>query len=395
MTSALTVAVHGVEVGILEVFDEYCHRFTFSPAYTKRPVKHRPVLGQIFEDRMPSVIDVAGPMCWFSHLLPQGVMRTWRSRLLGLEVDDEFELLTYLGEDMPGAVTLTPGSSPVDRRNASPEKELAKNGDPRFKFSLAGAQWKLSAQSSGRGLTTQASGEGRSFIAKFDAPEFPNLPRCEFATMNWAKHSGILVPNFDLKTVSDFDELPDEFPTGSGDVFVIERFDRSDTGRIHVEDFGQILDRPPGQRQYQGSYEDIAKVISWICPQDKSAFVNLLVFNVLCGNGDAHLKNFSVLYPDGRNARLAPAYDLVSTICFYSPNKEDLALALAGTKYFREIDKPSFAEILRILRLTDASIVDSALDRVMQSWNDEAVRGEFLPAHAERIDQHLTTLVLN
>ncbi|MEZ6125950.1 MAG: HipA domain-containing protein [Planctomycetaceae bacterium] len=189
----------------------------------------------------------------------------------------------------------------------------------------------------GRGLTTQASAEGRSFIAKFDAPEFPNLPRCEFATMNWAKHSGISVPNFELKTVSDFDELPDELPTGSGDVFVIERFDRSDAGRIHIEDFGQILDRPPGQRQYQGAYEDIAKVIGWICPEDSVRFVNLLVFNVLCGNGDAHLKNFSVLCPDRRNARLTPAYDLVSTICFYSPNKEDLALALAGTQHFRAI----------------------------------------------------------
>lgn len=394
MTSALTVTVHNVEVGVLEVFDEHFHRFTFFPAYASLPIEDRPVLGQIFEDRMPSAIDVAGPMCWFSHLLPQGVMRIWRSKLLGLEVDDEFELLAYLGNDMPGAVMLTPGPSPVDRRIITSDARMPNGADARFKFSLAGAQWKLSAQSGGRGLTTRASADGLSFIAKFDAPDFPNLPRCEFATMNWAKHSGIEVPNFDLKSINDFDELPDALPTGSGDVFVIERFDRSNKGRIHIEDFGQILDRPPGQRQYQGAYEDIAKVIAWVCPGDKARLVNLLVFNVLCGNGDAHLKNFSLLYPDRRNARLTPAYDLVSTVCFYPTNKENLALFLGGTQVFRQIDKTSFTEILRILKLSDSAIVDDAIERVHHSWNEKAVRSEFLPAHAQKIDQHLASLSL-
>ncbi|MFO0978641.1 MAG: type II toxin-antitoxin system HipA family toxin [Planctomycetaceae bacterium] len=393
MTSALTVSVHDIEVGVLEVFDEHSHRFTFHPSYTTRTIETRPLLGQIFEDRMPASIDVVGPMCWFSHLLPQGVMRRWRSRLLGLEVNDEFELLTYLGEDMPGAVTLTPGSSPVDRRKVTSDRIWSTAPDPRFKFSLAGAQWKLSAKSEGRGLTTRASSEGRSFIAKFDAPEFPNLPRCEFATMNWAKHSGIDVPNFDLKKVSDFDELPDALPTGSGDVFVIERFDRSNDGRIHMEDFGQILDRPPGDRQYQGAYEDIAKVIAWICPDDKARFVQLLVFSVLCGNGDAHLKNFSVLYPDRRNATLSPAYDLVSTVCFYAADKEGLALELGGTRSFRRVGKSCFAGVLSILNL-DGTIIDDVVQRVLQAWNRSDVQREFLPAQLERINQHLTSLSL-
>ncbi|MCA9066263.1 MAG: HipA domain-containing protein [Planctomycetaceae bacterium] len=89
-------------------------------------------------------------------------------------------------------------------------------------------------------------------------------------------------------------------PTRSGDVLVIERFDRSLRARIHMEDFGLILDRPPGQRQYQGSYEDLANVIARVCPEDGRRFVELLVFCIFCGNWDAHLKNFSVLYPDQR-----------------------------------------------------------------------------------------------
>ena len=107
-------------------------------------------------------------------------------------------------------------------------------------------------------------------IAKFHAPEYPGLPQCEFATMIWAKESGVETPNFELRSIADFDSVPDEMPTGDGTVFVIERFDRRDEKRIHMEDFGQILDRPPGDPQYHGTYEEIASVIRWIAPESSS-----------------------------------------------------------------------------------------------------------------------------
>ena len=59
-------------------------------------------------------------------------------------------------------------------------------------------------------------------------------------------------------------------------------------------------------------------------------FVRRLVFSVLIGNGDMHLKNWSLLYPDGRTPLLSPAYDFVSTVP-YIPG-DSLALSFGGAK---------------------------------------------------------------
>ncbi|MCA9123912.1 MAG: type II toxin-antitoxin system HipA family toxin [Planctomycetaceae bacterium] len=397
--SALLVRLGDVEVGVLEHFDDESQRFTFSDDYCSALIDLRPVLGQIFEDRFPHPITVGGPICWFAHLLPQGVMRRWRSRLLGLDQDDTFGLLRQLGTNMPGAVTLTPTESKIRSHQVRGEENTiaSKVDEQTLRFSLAGAQWKLSARSAGRGLTTAAESIGTAYIAKFHAPEFPGLPQCEFATMNWARHSGLELPAFELRTVKDFDSIPDEMPVGDGTVFVIERFDRTPGSKIHIEDFGQILDRPPGDAQYHGSYEELASVIKWIAPESAAAFIKLTVFNVICGNGDAHLKNYSVMYPDKRNAALTPAYDLVSTLVYYPPGKERLALTLGGTNDFRSITESSFEEIVRNLGIdlgVGETTVKEAIEAIMDAWNDPCVQEQFTRKQIEHISAHHASLTL-
>ena len=182
--AALLVRVGDFEVGVLECFDDESQRFSFHPRYISALSDSRPVLGQIFEDRYPNSIHVDGPICWFTHLLPQGVMRRWRCRLLGLDEDDSFGLLSALGENLPGAVTLTPTTAVWNRLAPLPTAGDFRRGRRRgVRFSLAGAQWKLSARSSRGGLTTTAASGGTAYIAKFHAPEYPGLPQCEFATM--------------------------------------------------------------------------------------------------------------------------------------------------------------------------------------------------------------------
>ena len=394
--NALKVELGTIEVGTLEMFADCAHRFTFSEGYISRLLPDRPVLGQLFEDRFPHSVDVDGPICWFSHLLPQGVMRTWRSRLLGIDGDDDFALLTELGEDMPGAVRLSPTRSLL----ATEDQQFVVTPTPSddtsvLKFSLAGAQWKLSTRSSGRGLTTRAKGDGRAYIAKFDAPEYPNLPECEFATMTWAKETGVSVPEIDLRSVDDIDVIPEGMPIGNGTVYTIERFDRVNSSRIHIEDFGQILDRPPGSGQYHGSYEEIAEVLSWLDPASTVEFLKQIVFAVVCGNGDAHLKNFSVIYSDGRNAELSLAYDVVSTICYYAPNRESLSLTLGGIRKFSDVTLDSFQSLFRALRidsLTGESLVRDTVKRAVDKWSCPGIRDGYSNRHQERIDQHLDSL---
>ncbi len=170
--AALLVRIGDFEVGVLECFDDESQRFSFHPSYVSALSDSRPVLGQVFEDRYPNSIHVDGPICWFTHLLPQGVMRRWRCRLLGLDEDDSFGLLSALGENLPGAVTLTPTASVLEPSRPAAEKPTtsAAADDHVLRFSLAGAQWKLSARSSGRGLTTTAASGGTAYIAKFHAP---------------------------------------------------------------------------------------------------------------------------------------------------------------------------------------------------------------------------------
>lgn len=397
--NALEVRVGQTRIGILERFEDEKQRFSFCDEYVNAFKSSRPVLGQIFEDRFPAPISVDGPLCWFTHLLPQGVMLRWRLKLLGLDNFDTFQLLEQLGDDLPGSVILTPCEAPL-RPTATVVAKSDESLEPQaslFRFSLAGAQWKLSARSSGRGLTTRASADGVACIAKFHSPEYPGLPQCEFATMSWARAAGLKVPDFELRHVNDFDQVPEDMPTGDGAVFVIQRFDRTPTGRTHIEDFGQILDRPPGHSHYVGSYEEIASVIRWISPESAEELLKTIVFHVLCGNGDAHLKNFSVTYPDCRNAILSPAYDIVSTILYLSPGKEELALTLAGGEKFTAVSRDSFAAMIEKLGLdqsTGGRIVTDFRDAALVAWRQGEIQSQYSRVQVERLQKHLDSLML-
>ena len=145
--SALSVRVGSVQVGVLEQFKDQKQRFSFCENYVDALLKSRLVLGQIFEDRFPNPISVDGPICWFAHLLPQGVMLKWRSKLLGIDENDTFELLQELGDDLPGAVTLTPCESELGRTKSIHLRQTSQDLETFiFRFSLAGVQWKLSAR---------------------------------------------------------------------------------------------------------------------------------------------------------------------------------------------------------------------------------------------------------
>jgi len=339
---ALRVQLRGRDVGLLERFPttgEYV--FSFEHAYLEDP--EREVLGQFFEDMRPNSFSTKGLPAWFANLLPQDRLKTLLSKGLGLRADDDFRLLGATGRDLPGAVEVFPtarrleGLQPVKRQPDPAENPLA------LRFALSGVQLKLSILRSERGLTIPVQGKGGQWIAKFDDPHLPGLPRVEHATMLWARAAGIQIPEFELSDVREFGEEITDLETGDGSVFLIQRFDRSveqPSDRIHIEDFAQVLDRMPGDDQYNGSYEEIAAIIERLAPSSQREFIRRLVFCVIAGNGDAHLKNWSLIYPNGREPLLSPAYDLVPTIVF--SKNDNLALALNGSRKFRNVRLDSF-----------------------------------------------------
>src|SRR5690606_11918442 len=99
-------------------------------------------------------------------------------------------------------------------------------------------------------------------------------------------------------------------------------------GRIHSEDFAQVFELYAHEKYGRRNYEQIAATIYHYGGEglpDTQQMARRLLANILLANGDAHVKNWTLHYPDQRTARLAPAYDILTTLP-YIRGETDLAL---------------------------------------------------------------------
>jgi serine/threonine-protein kinase HipA len=120
-------------------------------------------------------------------------------------------------------------------------------------------------------------------------------------------------------------------------------------------------------------------------------FIRRLVFTILIGNGDMHLKNWSFIYHDGKTATLAPAYDLVATVP-YIPN-DNLALKLYKTKDMKEISLELFRKMARKSKLPEHMVLQTARDTVdatITSWKENYTTLGLPTELIESIDRHIT-----
>lgn len=390
--NALDVFLGPTRVGLLERLDEWQYRFSFDASWLEDPA--HPVLGQIFEDRKPRNLESTGTLpTWFDHLLPPqgGPLRRAISRQIGIEKDDDFALLQFLGADLPGAVVLLPGTPSLAPKPKTPAAPPPPVPGP-LRFSLAGMQWKLSVREQDHKLTLPLRGEMGGVIAKFPSPAYKDLPRVELATMRWAQLSGVDVPPIRLAQASDIEDLPEGIPTGDGTIYLIDRFDRRPDGtRVHIEDFGQVLDRPADDHIYEARYEHLAAFLGYLPLANLRAFCERLVFCILCGNSDAHVKNWSLIYPDGRHPRLAPAYNLVATVLYNPPAASSLALSLDNTRRFEDISVASFKPLARVAGQPFAEVstwVRQMAERVLTVWRESAAELPYLPEEQARLGAH-------
>ena len=161
----------------------------------------------------------------------------------------------------------------------------------------------------------------QEYIVKSWGDEYPHLALNEFYCMKVVKCAGIEVPEFYL---SDDNKL-----------FIMKRFDIKEDGNyLGFEDMC-VLQARQADEKYEGSYEYIAKSIkTFVSPKHKKKalrdFFKMMVINTLVQNGDAHLKNFGVLYENIQDIWLAPAYDVVCTTLYIQ--KDIPALHLLGSK---------------------------------------------------------------
>lgn len=402
--SVLNVMLYGQSIGTLTRVAGDRTLFAFNDAYIAE--QDRPVLGLGFKDQLGELITEFRPtqkkvMPFFSNLLPEGQMRTYLAERAEVNPEREFFLLWVLGRDLPGAITVMPADGeawPPDAHDDLTDDHHDDRRENALRFSLAGVQVKFSAvnEASG-GLTIPAKGVGGSWIVKLPAQKFEGVPENEYAMMTLARNIGMDVPAVQLIDVDAIKNLPEGVASLKGQALAIERFDRlSDGTAVHIEDFAQVFGVYPADKYKKASYQNIASVIAVESDDtDIAEFIRRLTFNTLIGNADMHLKNWSMIYPDRRNAVLAPAYDFVSTVPYLG--EKEAALNFSRTKRFAEFTEDELSHLAAKAKLSEKLVLDTARETVAlfhENWQAEKNNLPLAKAIITAIEAHLKTIPL-
>lgn len=396
---SLDVLLHDLKVGTIVRTPGDFNAFNFEEAY--RPTGGFPVLSLSFRAAAGGLRKDPRPLAgalpaFFANLLPEDKLREAMEKHHAghVRAGDDFDLLAALGADLPGAVRVLPSDG-----TTGVAEDVSKD-KPKARFSLAGVQMKLAVRKNtgkGGGLTLPMGDEQGQYIAKFPSTAFPGVSENEFANLALAAAIGMHVPERELVEKSDFEGIPEEFDTLSdGKVLLVKRFDRGAGGeRIHIEDFAQVFGVYPSRKYDGAAYHDIASVLSAaVTPTAALEFVRRLALAVVTGNGDMHLKNWSLIYRDnGDKPELAPIYDVLSTVPYIPADA--MALSLGGERSFKALAAPRWKAFANRARLPEPAVLKAVIDvveRVNAHWWGLPERAVVPENVLERIDEHVKTM---
>jgi serine/threonine-protein kinase HipA len=241
------------------------------------------------------------------------------------------------------------------------------------------------------GLTVPAEGVGGSWIVKLPSTKYDGVSGNEYAMMTLAGTIGMNVPELALIDLASVGGLPEGMGALKGKALAVKRFDRTADGPVHIEDFAQVFRIYPDDKYSKANYRNIAEVIAAEAGNEGIAeFIRRLVFNTLIGNADMHVKNWSLIYPDRREAVLAPAYDFVSTI-HYIPD-DNAALSFGRTKRMDGFSCDELAYMAGKARLPEKLVLDTAAEtvaRFQEAWQAEKKNLPLSKELIETIENHV------
>ncbi len=271
---------------------------------------------------------------FFQNLLPEGVFRDHVAQLRGCDPNDHFELLAACGKDLPGRVMALPvelSRSDLARyvTQGQDALEMSVTADAMEEgVSLSGVQPKVGVLKQGERYVARTKDHDTSVIAKLPVVGQPLLPEVEELSLRLAAAAGVNVCEARLEPLS---KLAMQHGYDLGDAhsatqfLAVSRYDRTAQGRVHCEDFAQVLsampqdkygNTPQGQKR---SYVDVAAVLLAFPSLGEPAVHELLrrlVVNEMLGNPDMHLKNMGLISRDASTPEFAPAYDIVAYAAF-------------------------------------------------------------------------------
>jgi len=261
----------------------------------------------------------------FEMHLPEGyLLSVIKKHFSKLTKTDDFGLLKLMSQNIEGRVNYKNKES-LEEEILTLDSLLYPSTSTLFdelvhKFALtsalSGVQPKVLAK-----VQDKATVSFQDYIVKSWGEDYPNLALNEYYCMQIIKKANITVPEFYL--------------SADHKLFIMKRFDIKEDGTFLGFEDMCVLQAKQRDDKYDGSYESIAKTIkTFVSAKHKKnalrQFFKMVVINNFVQNGDAHLKNYGLLYEDISNIKLAPSYDVVSTTMYI---KNDIpALHLLGSK---------------------------------------------------------------
>ncbi len=402
--NVLKLSLHGRLVGYLAGYINGRNVLSFAGEF--REDSARPTFSLITHPRFPRSDSVMA-VPWarnrrlhptLSNLLPEGSLRELIAQGLKVHVESEFHILSYLGRDLPGALIAEP-MAPED----VPDSVLNTYGNAKAvkfeeitqenKFSLAGVQMKFSLKEKDGRYNLSTGDVLGDWIIKTPSTKYKDVPLNEYTAMSLAALAGINIPEIKLVKLENLTNLPQINLPDEQFAFAIKRFDRDKDTRVHTEDFAQVLVKYPHEKYNSANYEQIGRILYEFSADglsDVQQFARRLLVNILLANGDAHLKNWSLIYANQITPRLSPAYDIVTTGA-YIDNERQYALNLGKTKNWYDVSLLNFkhwSERSAIPWRVIKPHLDDVMDRARTLWPDTLKALPMNEVHKERLRAH-------
>ena len=368
-------------------------QFSFAYASAQAP---REVSLVIPYDPTPVVSNVLHPI--FDMNVPEGFLADQIKRRMAKHMQvDEMRLLSIIGGNQIGRLSYEnpiEASAPVKAQVGLQEILSADTSQGVFDFlvetyfesGISGVQPKVLVPDLDKLTGNRKTMLSSDLIVKSGADEYAHLAQNEFLCLEAARLAGLETPRFWLSE--------------RGDLFVMERFDLTESGRLGFEDMAVLLGLnkdPHDNYKYSQSYETLAAVINEVCRhgdvlRELERFFSYFCLSVMVRNGDAHLKNFGVLYTHPgapETVQLAPVFDVTTTTVYenYNPKSGqslvDRTLAIKMNKVKAYPDRQQLIEFGR--KHCGVANPGMIIERISDAMS------EALRAHQVRIDVELFT----
>lgn len=397
MADALAIWLYGTRVAVVEQEREKLRLFHTEEALERYPLG-APLLSlsmPLTSRRYPHGVVRA----FLDGLLPEGDVRRAMADEFDVRAGDTYALIRVLGRDCAGALVIQPYDEPAPpqptTQTAEPLTEAEIGAlvanlrsaplgvDARVRMSLAGVHEKLLLTRMLNGSWGRpVDGTPSTHILKPEIAQYPNTVGNEAFCMRLARHLGLPVASVETMMIN------------GRRLIIVERYDRivqpdGVVERIHQEDFCQATGIPP-EKKYEAdggpSLRRIAQILQGAAGLNSSeTLLGAVTVNVLIGNGDAHGKNFSLLHDPSGSLRLAPLYDLLSTLVY---GDDQLAMYIDNVRRMNRVTADRIVnEAARwgLSRRRASDIVADILDRTPAAAQAARDETDGLPVGFQRV----------